>query len=71
MTDGAAFVWFWARRLPERRGQLFHVLCRGRMNACLIQFQDGARYVTSRNALRRAARARPPRPWPSPLPPAE
>jgi hypothetical protein len=48
------YRWRWRKRLPERHGQLFRVLVRGKLNACLIEFEDGARYVTSRNALRRA-----------------
>jgi hypothetical protein len=41
--------------VPERRGQLFHVLVRGKLNSCLIRFvDDGWTVVTSRNALRRA-----------------
>ena len=47
------YRWTWRARLPERRGMVFRVFCRGRMNACLIEFADGARFVTSRNALRR------------------
>ena len=29
------------------------VLCRGRLNSCMIAFEDGTRHVVSRNALRR------------------
>lgn len=47
------YVWVWKARLPERRGQRFRVLARGALNACLVEFQDGARFITSRNALRR------------------
>lgn len=49
------YRWHWRKRLPERHGQLFRVLARGKLNSCLIEFlNDGTRYVTSRNALRRA-----------------
>ena len=48
------YRWFWKARLPERRGQLFRVLVRGKLNSCLIEFEDGWRVVTSRNALRKA-----------------
>jgi hypothetical protein len=48
------YRWHWRARLPERRGQLFRVLARGSLNSCLIEFQDGTRIITSRNALRRA-----------------
>ena len=47
------YRWFWKARLPERRGQLFRVLIRGKLNSCLIEFEDGWRVVTSRNALRK------------------
>jgi hypothetical protein len=48
------YRWFWKVRLPERREQLFKVLVRGKLNSCLIEFEDGWRVVTSRNALRKA-----------------
>jgi hypothetical protein len=48
------YRWFWKARLPERRGQLFRVLVRGKLNSCAIQFiSDGKIVVTSRNALRK------------------
>ena len=47
------YRWHWRARLPERHGQTFVVLARGTLNACLIEFGDGVRFVTSRNALRR------------------
>ena len=49
------YRWHWRARLPERRGQTFVVVCRGKLNAMLIRFADGGMAVTSRNALRRAA----------------
>lgn len=45
--------WYWRARLPERHGQTFRVICRGKLNSALIEFGDGFRVVTSRNALRR------------------
>lgn len=49
------FRWHWRTRLPERHGQLFRVVCRGKLNSCLIEFvEDRKRVVTSRNALRKA-----------------
>lgn len=47
------YVWRWSTRLPERHGQFFRVLARGALNSCLAEFEDGARYITSRNALRK------------------
>lgn len=52
---GSLYRWHWRARLPERHGELFRVLARGNLNACLIRFEaDDAIVVTSRNALRRA-----------------
>lgn len=45
-------VWRWRVRMPERHGQLFRVLCRGRLNSMLILFADGQLVVTSRFAGR-------------------
>jgi hypothetical protein len=41
----------------NRKGQLCRVLVRGKMNSCMVEFEDGYLAVTSRNALRRAYRA--------------
>lgn len=55
MTDRPLYIWRWRKRLPARYGQTFHVLTRGSLNSCLIEFvSDGWRCVTSRNVLRRA-----------------
>jgi hypothetical protein len=42
-----------AMRLLDRKGQPFRVICRGTMNSALVEFEDGFKVVTSRNALRR------------------
>jgi hypothetical protein len=47
-------VWWWRRRLPERKGQPCRVVARGAMNSILVEFGDGFRVVTSRHAVRRA-----------------
>lgn len=48
------YRWYWRKRLPERHGELFTVLARGRLNACMIRFErDGWVVITSRNALRK------------------
>lgn len=48
------YRWHWKARMPERHGQLFRVLVRGKLNSCLVEFiNDGWRMVTSRNALRK------------------
>ena len=50
-------AWFWRARLPERKGHRCRVLARGALNSILVLFEsDGAKVVTSRYALRRAAR---------------
>jgi hypothetical protein len=36
-----------------RKGQMCRVLARGKMNSCSVEFVDGFRAVTSRNALRK------------------
>lgn len=37
----------------ERKGHICRVLARGKMNSCLVEFSDGFKAVTSRNALRK------------------
>jgi hypothetical protein len=48
------YIWRVRTRLPERYGQRCRVLVRGRMNSCLVEFEDGYKVVTSRNYVRRA-----------------
>ena len=49
------WVWFWRKRLPERKGQRCRVLAHGALNSILIQFEaDGLRVITSRYAVRLA-----------------
>lgn len=50
------YVYFWNRQ--GRKGQPCDVLARGKMNSCLVRFPDGYTMVTSRNAIRRADRAK-------------
>jgi hypothetical protein len=45
------YVYRWNR--CGRKGQRCRVLARGSLNSCLLEFEDGWRMVTSRNALRR------------------
>jgi len=50
------YVYRWNRPgLIGRKGTVCIVLARGRMNTCLVKFEDGFRAVTSRNALRKVA----------------
>lgn len=46
-----SYVYRWNRM--DRKGQLCAVLVRGKRNSCLVEFADGFRAVTSRNALAR------------------
>jgi hypothetical protein len=49
------FPYFWRvrTRFPERKGSRCRVLIRGKMNSCLVEFEDGFRVVTSRNYVRK------------------
>lgn len=46
-----AYVYFWHRM--GRKNHRCAVLARGSMNSCLVEFEDGFKAVTSRNALRK------------------
>jgi|GEM_PF-722688 len=57
MSARLPYVYTWKRtamRVLDRKGQACKVLARGKMNSCMIEFADGFRTVTSRNALRKA-----------------
>jgi hypothetical protein len=43
------YIYRWDRQ--ERKGQPCRVLARGKMNSCLVEFEDGYTMVTSRNAI--------------------
>jgi hypothetical protein len=45
------YIWRVKSRLPERYLTPCKVLARGRMNTCLVEFEDGYRVTTSRNYL--------------------
>lgn len=47
--------WFWKKWMPERRGQLCRVLRVGKMNSCLVQFQDGFKVIAIRYAVRKVS----------------
>ena len=58
------YVWAWAKwptdawgKPGTRKGQRCRALVFGRRNSVLVEFEDGARYVTSRYGLRRDADA--------------
>lgn len=47
-------IWRWRVNLPERFGTRCTIIARGTMNSALIEFEDGARFVVSRFAIRKA-----------------
>jgi len=53
----ARHVWWWRKRLPERRGEVCEVVARGRMNTILVRFADGDMVTTSRYAVRLSKQA--------------
>lgn len=53
-----SYYWRVKTRLPERFKQNCRVLVRGRMNSCLVEFEDGYRVVTSRNFQRKVKGAK-------------
>ena len=55
MTGDQLYIYRWNRPgLPGRKGKLCKVIVRGAMNSALVEFLDGFRAVTSRNALKRS-----------------
>lgn len=53
MPPDFTYIWFWRRRLPERKGQRCRILVHG-TKSIMIQFEDGIRVITSLNAIRKA-----------------
>lgn len=51
------YEYFYAWRNNQKREALYkracRVVARGRMNSCLIEFENGQREVVSRNAVKR------------------
>jgi hypothetical protein len=51
------FEYYYAWKNNEKRQTLYkracRVMARGRMNSCLIEFENGQREVVSRNAVKR------------------
>lgn len=47
------YIYRWDRH--GRKGQRCRVTARGTMNSCRVEFEDGFKMITSRNAIRRAA----------------
>jgi hypothetical protein len=60
MTDGPDYPYYWhwneetRPALGDRKGQRCRVLCRGKRNSALVEFEsDGLKVVTSRWAVRK------------------
>ncbi len=47
------YIWRVKTHYPERKGQRCSVLVRGKMNSCLLEFEDGYKTITSRNYIRK------------------
>jgi len=47
MNKQFTYLWFWKKRLPERKGQECRVLARGRLNTILVEFKDGFKVTTA------------------------
>lgn len=47
------FAWGNNSKRAELKGRKCRVVFRGRMNSCLIEFENGDRECVSRNALRK------------------
>jgi hypothetical protein len=45
------YIYFWNRQ--NRKGQRCWMTARGAMNSCRLEFDDGFKMITSRNAIRR------------------
>lgn len=50
------YYWRVRSRLPHRFGQRCRVVVRGGMNSAIVEFEDGSRFCTSRNYLRKVKR---------------
>jgi len=50
------YIYAWGpsfMRPTNRKGMRCRVLVRGKMNSCLLEFEDGFQTITSRNAIRK------------------
>jgi hypothetical protein len=54
-NPSAGFDRYWRVRktLPARYGQACRILARGKLNSCLVEFEDGYKTVTSRWSVRK------------------
>lgn len=47
------YMWGNNPKRKELKGRKCSVLARGKMNSCLVEFENGQREIISRNALRK------------------
>lgn len=54
------YPYYYAWKNNDKRislyGRACKVVCRGKLNSCLVEFENGQREVVSRNALRKGIR---------------
>lgn len=48
-------VWYWRKKLPERKGQRCRIVTAGSMNSVMVEFEDGFKTITSKHAVRPAS----------------
>lgn len=55
MKGGPKYGHYWRVRkwLPERFGQRCRIICTGKMNSIMVEFEDGFRAVTIRYFVRK------------------
>ncbi len=46
------YIWYWRKKLPDRKGHRCRVWARGKLNSIGVDFPDGFRVITSRYAVR-------------------
>ena len=53
------YTWRWGTcggkypAIGKRKGQRCTIIVRGAMNSCAVMFEDGTRFIASRNGLRK------------------
>ena len=57
--SGTMWPYIYSFNRQGRKGQLCRVLVLGKMNSCLVEFEDGYKMITSRTAIRRAGHSQP------------
>lgn len=52
-ADAVTYPYVYAWNRMGRKGKACRVIVRAKFNSCLVEFEDGHRAVTSRNAIRK------------------